>query len=95
MVYEGDGEALLNIAGDGVINPPFGLFGGKPGTTHIYSVISDGVERVLPSKKLGVRVKPGDTVVCLSAGGGGYGDPKERAPEERQSDLRNGYVTSG
>ena len=93
MVYEGDGEALLNIAGDGVVNPPFGLFGGKPGTTHIYSVVSDGVERVLPSKKLGVRIKPGDTIICLSAGGGGYGDPSERAPDLRERDLRNGYVT--
>ena len=94
IVYEGDGDALLNTAGDGTINPPFGLLGGKPGTLHIYSIISNGIEQILPSKKLGITVKPGDTIVCVSSGGGGYGDPKERTPEQRQRDLQNGYVTS-
>ena len=94
IVYEGADEARLNTAGDGTVNPPFGLFGGGPGRPHVYSVISDGVETVLPSKKVGVVVKPGDIIRCLSAGGGGYGDPKERPPEKRAWDLRNGYVTA-
>ena len=95
IVYEGADEARLNTAGDGTVNPPFGLFGGKPGRPHVYSVISDGVETVLPSKKVGVVVRPGDMIRCLSSGGGGYGDPKERPPEKRAWDLRNGYVTAG
>ena len=93
IVYEGEGDALLNTAGDGTVNPPFGLYGGEPGRPHIYSIVSDGVEHVLPSKKVGVVVSPGDTIKCLSAGGGGYGDPKQRSHEQRQWDLLNGYVT--
>ena len=93
IVYEGDRVALLNTAGDGTVNPPFGLFGGKPGMPHIYSIVSDGVEQILPSKKVGVRVKPGDVIVCKSSGGGGFGDPNERTSEEREWDRRNEYVT--
>ena len=91
MVYEGAGEASLNTAGDGTVNPPFGLFGGKPGKPHIYSIVSDGKERVLGSKEVGVIVKPGDVIVCLSAGGGGYGNPEERDQAEREWDIKNGY----
>ena len=31
LVYEGEGPALLNTAGDGVVVPPFGLFGAADG----------------------------------------------------------------
>ena len=68
-----------------------GLFGGQPGKPHVYSLISDGVERVLGSKETGVLVKPGDRILCLSSGGGGYGDPAKRSEQARQWDRRNGY----
>ena len=92
MVYEGAGDARLNTAGDGTVNPPFGLFGGNPGLPHVYSIISNGKERVLGSKETGVIVKPGDTILCLSAGGGGYGDPDQRDAALAAWDARNGYV---
>ena len=93
MVYEGSTVAKLNTAGDGVINPPFGLFGGEPGLPHTYKLVSDGVERVLASKETGVLIKPGDRIVCLSSGGGGYGDPGKRPRQVREWDLKNGYCT--
>jgi N-methylhydantoinase B len=34
MLYEGDKPARLNTAGDGTVNPPFGLFGAWP-TAHL------------------------------------------------------------
>ena len=92
MVYEG-GEARLNTAGDGVIVPPYGLFGGGPGLPHLYKIISDGKERVLRSKETGVLVKPGDLIVCLSSGGGGFGAPEERPEERRRWDRLNDYCT--
>ncbi len=93
MVYEGEGQAEMNTAGDGVIIPPYGLFDGMPGMSHRYALISDGVERVLGSKEPGVIVRPGDRIVCLSAGGGGYGRSAERSKTERDWDLKNGYCT--
>lgn len=91
MVYEGQDGARLNTAGDGTVTPPFGLFGGTPGKPHCYRLVSNGVERVLGSKETGVRVQPGDRVVCESAGGGGFGDPAERLAAKRAWDRKNGY----
>ena len=93
LVYEGEGPALLNTAGDGVVVPPFGLFGAPDGLPHHYKVVSGGVERVLGSKEVGVVVKPGDHIVCFSSGGGGYGQPEKRDKEASMWDLKNGYVT--
>ncbi len=93
LVYEGEGPALLNTAGDGIVVPPFGLFGADDGLPHHYKIVNNGTERVLGSKEVGVVVNPGDHIVCLSSGGGGYGDAAERDRAAAAWDLRNGYVT--
>ena len=93
LVYEGAEGARLNTAGDGVIVPPFGLFGGELGLPHTYKILSDGRERLLSSKETGVPVNPGDRIICLSSGGGGYGDTGQRSPAQREWDLKNGYTT--
>ena len=93
LVYEGDGPALLNTAGDGVVVPPFGLFGATDGLPHHYKIVSNGSERVLGSKEVGVVVNPGDHIICLSSGGGGYGLPEDRDKDAATWDLKNGYVT--
>ena len=92
IIYEGEGDALLNTAGDGAIVPPFGVLGGEPGLPHRYSIVSGGIETVLRTKQTGVVVKPGDRIVALSSGGGGYGDPALRSAKSDASDRRNGYV---
>ena len=93
LVYEGEGPALLNTAGDGIVVPPFGLFGATDGLPHHYKITSNVAERVLRSKEVGVVVNPGDHIICLSSGGGGYGSPNERDQSATTRDLRNGYVT--
>ena len=93
LVYEGEGPALLNTAGDGVVVPPFGLFGADDGLPHHYTIVSNDAERVLGSKEVGVVVNPGDHIVCLSSGGGGYGQPEHRDKDASAWDLKNGYVT--
>ena len=93
LVYEGDGPALLNTAGDGIIVPPFGLFGADDGLPHHYKIVSGESERVLGSKEVGVPVQPGDHIICLSSGGGGFGPAEDREQEARVWDLKNGYVT--
>ena len=94
LVYEGEGPARLNTAGDGIVVPPFGLFGATDGLPHHYKIVSNGTERVLGSKEVGVVVNPGDHIICLSSGGGGYGEPEERDREVVTWDLKNGYVTT-
>ena len=93
LVYEGTEPALLNTAGDGIVVPPFGLFGGDSGLAHHYKIVSNGTERVLGSKEVGVVINPGDHIICLSSGGGGYGDPQARGEAVREWDIKNGYVS--
>ena len=50
LVYEGEGPALLNTAGDGIVVPPFGLFGATDGLPHHYKIVNNGTERVLGSQ---------------------------------------------
>ena len=83
----------MNTAGDGVKVPPFGLFGGSPGLPHRYSLVSNGTERVLRTKETGVPVFPGDSIIALSSGGGGYGDPQDRDEESQAWDEKTGYAT--
>jgi N-methylhydantoinase B len=88
-------DAKLCICADRHATPPPGLFGGKPGKPARY-VLDPGTdhERLLSSKTPYVSLPKGTLVHTQSAGGGGFGDPKERDPERVRADLRNGYITS-
>jgi 5-oxoprolinase (ATP-hydrolysing)/N-methylhydantoinase B len=82
---------------------PWSLFGGLPGGnggTFIRKAGTDGwttvkelYGKVSTSKYANVRFEPGDRILLVTPGGGGYGDPKERDPARLREDLREGYVT--
>jgi N-methylhydantoinase B len=91
--YEGESEAVLNAAGEGVIVPPYGVDGGRPGLPHCYYLIRNGTQIPIGTRDIGVRLKRGDLIVCESAGGGGYGDPSERERALVERDVAYGYVT--
>lgn len=67
---------------------PWGREGGRPGSLGrtLHNGVSRGRIDVL---ELGF----GDTVEFVMQGGGGYGDPRERAPELVLLDVRNGLLT--
>ena len=52
----------------------------------------DGSEEVVPSKLL-TQVKAGDRLIIETAGGGGYGPPRERSKQAIEADVRNGKVS--
>src|SRR5215467_13387527 len=86
--------ACANTAGDGARHGACGLLEGQDGLPHRYRLRSRGrPDRVLKTKEVGILVRPGDVFVVESGGGGGYGDPGERADEARAYDLENGFVT--
>jgi N-methylhydantoinase B len=88
--------ARANTAGDGTRHAPYGILGGQDGLPHRYRLRSRGRrDRVLRTKEVGIVVRPGDVFLVESGGGGGYGDPRQRAAEARAYDRENGFVTHG
>jgi N-methylhydantoinase B len=88
--------AVANTAGDGVTYGASGIAGGRDGAPHDYRLRSAGKpDRPLRTKEAGIVIAPGDVIVAHSGGGGGWGDPALRRPEERARDLALGFVTRG
>ena len=84
---------VAHTAGDGARHPSVGINGGQNGLPHHYEIDEAGQSRVLPTKSFGNRFAEGSVLRLQSSGGGGWGDPAQRAPEARAKDLREGVVT--
>jgi N-methylhydantoinase B len=86
-------KCKANINLDRTRDPPWGLHGGKSGAVNeCFIHRADGSTAVV-KKATEVEIAAGDSVRFLTAGGGGYGDPKKRAPEARAQDAVSGIVT--
>lgn len=71
---------------------PYGLFGGTDGQCGRGEVVRDGKVITLKSKD-GMMLKKGDVLTIYTAGGGGYGDAKQREESSIAYDLQHGYLT--
>lgn len=69
--------------------PARGFWGGLPGCT---SELAINGETVHPKKRH--ELFPGDWVVAIAAGGGGFGSPKDRLRSRLLDDVRLGYVSA-
>lgn len=65
----------------------WGLHGGEAGTIHHCTVLMPDGRRVDANKKSNLLVPEGSIIEMYTGGGGGYGDPAERAVELVRSDL--------
>jgi N-methylhydantoinase B len=70
------------------------LLGGGEGATNATFILRNGKEENLPGKFSHLRVRPGETVTFLTAGGGGYGDPTRRDAAAVKRDIALGYVSA-
>jgi N-methylhydantoinase B len=88
-----DESPTLVMFGDGKRNPPYGLFGGLPGSCNL-AFINEGTaaQRELRAKQA-VPLSKGDVYTTYPSGGGGWGDPKERDPELVREDARNQIIS--
>ena len=108
MPHGTDGPLHTVLFGKGVISPmALGVFGGYPGCQAEYRLIRGVGSADLPS---GLEELTGDddelvqwgtyelaqrdAMYVRSTGGGGYGDPLERVPEDVLADVTAGYVSS-
>ncbi len=75
------GEATASFMMDHGRTGPHGLAGGLPGACNRIEVRRGNTVETPPhlSKGEGYRLEPGDTVQVRTPGGGGLGDPRERA----------------
>ncbi len=88
-----DENPSVVMFGDGRINPPYGLYGGEPGTCNM-AYVNEGKEgECLLEAKGAVELKKGDTFSTYPSGGGGWGDPKKRTAEKVRMDVKNGYIS--
>ncbi|MGK6313421.1 hydantoinase B/oxoprolinase family protein [Neorhizobium sp. DT-125] len=82
-----------NINFDRTVTPPWGLHGGKTGEISIAIIDgADGTQQKV-HKATDVQFKPGDRITFLTAGGGGYGDPRNRSRSDLEEDISNGLVS--
>ncbi len=94
LAVETGTPCVVNTAGDGARHGACGLMGGDDGAPHRYVMRTPGHRaRVLDTKHEGIPVPPGTVFEINAGGGGGWGDPGDRVPEERSKDRRDGFVT--
>lgn len=86
-------RGLLNASFDGFVTRPYGLAGGEPGRAGQLTTTRDGVMTALAAKTIGHELRAGDIVRMETPGGGGFGDPAERAPAAIAADRADGLVT--
>jgi N-methylhydantoinase B len=84
----------ISIHDDRWFTYPWGVNGGEPGArSRKVMERADGSREVLASKCDRVAVQPGDALRYITWGGGGWGDPTERAADVVARDVRRGLVT--
>ncbi|HTR37620.1 MAG TPA: hydantoinase B/oxoprolinase family protein [Bryobacteraceae bacterium] len=84
-------DVMFNAYSDRFRILPWGLFGGKPGAPSQFTVERGGVTIHLGSK-VNFPLRRGDRLIIEIAGGGGYGDPRERSREAVLRDIEYGFL---
>lgn len=88
------GTAMRVIyASDGMVHASLGAAGGGPGTTAgQWRRTVDGELEPLPASG-DITLRDGETIVCQSSSGGGYGPPWRREAERVAVDVAEGFVS--
>ncbi|TLS36252.1 hydantoinase B/oxoprolinase family protein [Pseudalkalibacillus caeni] len=87
-------KGSVSIHDDRSTIQPWGINGGEPGSSSSKLLIKkDGTKIPLASKVDNVEVEPGDQILFITGGSGGWGDPIEREPEKVRQDVSRGLVS--
>ncbi|HTA05372.1 MAG TPA: hydantoinase B/oxoprolinase family protein, partial [Solirubrobacteraceae bacterium] len=88
-----DTELEVLYAADGTVNPALGVRGGQSGALCRPAMRKADGEVVALDAWARVVLQPGETIISISSGGGGYGQPHERDIERVLRDVRDGWIS--
>ena len=83
---------FAHTAGEGIRYGAAGILGGRDGLPHDYQLVSEKGSVPLKTKEYGIHIGAGDRLEIRSGGGGGWGDPAKRRPEDRARDRTWEFV---
>ncbi|MCC7272911.1 MAG: hydantoinase B/oxoprolinase family protein, partial [Alphaproteobacteria bacterium] len=89
-------RSVLSVLTDRVVIPPYGVCAGGSGAGNRFTIMRGDAEiepSAIPGKVTALPLEAGDVVVCRSAGGGGYGEALDRAPDAVRRDVEQGLVS--
>jgi N-methylhydantoinase B len=87
-------DSVMSYCCDRARSITWGIEGGLPSVPHgVWLTRGEDEPRFLGATFSNVDVGKGDTFTRPSAGGGGFGDPLDRAPQAVLDDVADGYVT--
>lgn len=87
-------RARLQLRSDRRQHPPPGLFGGQAGAPSKTYICMNGERELLPTKFI-KDLRKGWRICHVTAGGGGYGDPRKRRASSVLEDVRREKISAG
>ena len=95
MSYRFLSPGTVSIHDDRWFTYPWGVNGGKPGA-RARKILerADGTQTIVANKLDSLAVEEGDLLHFITWGGGGWGDPLERAADLVAREVRQGLVTA-
>ena len=93
-LYEFLEPGEVSIHDDRHLSRPWGIGGGQAAANSRKLLIrANGNEEELAAKLDRLGVEPGDRLLFITGGGGGWGDPLERDPASVRLDVLRGFVS--
>ena len=92
--YEVLDDCTLTVRSSNHRNPAWGVLGGQsPSPTRVILNPDSAAPEVLGAI-VTRSLRKGDVLRCEQSGGGGFGEPRERADEDVRRDVRDGYISA-
>lgn len=85
--------AYITAAFLGAETKTWGMKGGHDGSYNYFMIIRKNGKKERHSLGTNIFLEKGDIVRCVTATGGGYGEPKNRPKEQVALDVKNGYIS--
>ncbi|MBW1802138.1 MAG: hydantoinase B/oxoprolinase family protein [Deltaproteobacteria bacterium] len=87
-------EATMTISSDRNKIRPWGVLGGKAASPAGCALSDKNGKKLSLRSKDTRKVSEGDTIVTMTSGGGGWGNPHDRDPEKVRWDVLEGLVSN-